>query len=100
MSALSKAELADSLISKFRLNKSQAKNLVEVFFEALRKALESGHHVKLSRFGNFILRDKSERPGRNPKTREPIPVKARRVVTFRAGVKLKRRIENMSNLGE
>jgi integration host factor subunit alpha len=65
------------------------------FFEEIRKALESGEQVKLSGFGNFDLRDKNERPGRNPKTGEDIPISARRVVTFRPGQKLKARVENI-----
>ena len=66
---------------------------VELFFEEIRGALEEGHDVKLSGFGNFILRTKNERPGRNPKTGEEIPITARRVVTFRPGQKLKARVE-------
>ncbi|MCO4750482.1 integration host factor subunit alpha [Vibrio cholerae O1 biovar El Tor] len=73
----------------------KAKDTVEVFFEEIRKALESGEQVKLSGFGNFDLRDKNERPGRNPKTGEDIPITARRVVTFRPGQKLKARVENI-----
>lgn len=69
------------------------KNTVEMFFEEVRAALEAGENVKLSGFGNFELRDKSERPGRNPKTGEEIPITARRVVTFRPGQKLKARVD-------
>ena len=76
------------------MNKRDAKDLVEAFFEEVREALESGEQVKLSGFGNFDLRQKNERPGRNPKTGEDIPIKARRVVTFRPGQKLKSRVEN------
>ena len=68
--------------------------MVEVFFEEIRETLESGEQVKLSGFGNFDLRQKSERPGRNPKTGEDIPISARRVVTFRPGQKLKSRVED------
>lgn len=93
MSALSKANLAEALSSEVQLSKMDAKELVELFFEYLRQVLETGHHVKLSGFGNFILRDKAERPGRNPKTKEAIPVEARRVVTFRPGLKLKGKIK-------
>lgn len=89
MSALSKAHLAEALSNEVELSRSDAKALVELFFEDLRQVLETGQHVKLSGFGNFILRDKPERPGRNPKTKEEIPVEARRVVTFRPGLKLK-----------
>lgn len=93
MTALTKAELAESLFNKLGLNKREAKELVENFFEEIRIALEKGECVKLSGFGNFNLRDKSQRPGRNPKTGEEIPITARRVVTFKAGHKLKSRVE-------
>ena len=89
MTALSKAELADALCNDVGLSKSDARQLVEQFFEEIRLALEDGNHVKLSGFGNFVLRDKPQRPGRNPKTGEEIPVEERRVVTFRPGLKLK-----------
>ena len=91
--ALTKASLAEHLFDSLGLNKREAKELVESFFEEVRLALERGESVKLSGFGNFILRDKHERPGRNPKTGEEIPITARRVVTFRAGQKLKSRVE-------
>ncbi|RZQ56939.1 integration host factor subunit alpha [Pseudidiomarina tainanensis] len=92
--ALTKAEMAEHLFEKFGLNKSDAKDLVENFFEEIRRALESGEEVKLSGFGNFELRTKNQRPGRNPKTGEDIPISARRVVTFRPGQKLKQRVSN------
>lgn len=91
--ALTKAELAEKLFEELGLNKREAKELVELFFEEIRVALESGNQVKLSGFGNFDLRDKNQRPGRNPKTGEEIPISARRVVTFRPGQKLKSRVE-------
>ena len=81
------------LFDELGLNKREAKEFVEQFFEEVRVALENGDDVKLSGFGNFILRSKSERPGRNPKTGEEIPISARRVVTFRPGQKLKARVE-------
>ena len=93
MNALSKANLVESLSSECSLSKLEAKELVEVFFEEIRQALESGQHVKLSGFGNFVLRDKAERPGRNPKTKEAIAIDARRVVTFKAGLKLKAKVK-------
>lgn len=93
MAAVTKAELASALHDELGLNKREAKELVELFFEELRLSLEQGESVKLSGFGNFVLRDKSERPGRNPKTGEEIPVTARRVVTFRPGQKLRERVE-------
>jgi integration host factor subunit alpha len=91
--ALTKANMAENLFEELGLNKREAKELVEVFFEEVRLALEEGEEVKLSGFGNFILRNKSPRPGRNPKTGEEIPITARRVVTFRPGQKLKSRVE-------
>lgn len=91
--ALTKADMAERLFDELGLNKREAKELVEAFFEELRIALEQGDDVKLSGFGNFILRVKKERPGRNPKTGEEIPITARRVATFRPGQKLKARVE-------
>lgn len=93
MAALTKAQMADRLFEELGLNKREAKELVELFFEEVRASLERNEQVKLSGFGNFDLRDKSERPGRNPKTGEEIPITARRVVTFRPGQKLKARVE-------
>ncbi len=93
MAALTKAEMAEKLYEELGLNKREAKEIVEMFFEEIRSALESGNQVKLSGFGNFDLRDKNQRPGRNPKTGEEIPISARRVVTFRPGQKLKARVE-------
>ena len=91
--ALTKAEMAERLFEDLGLNKREAKELVEAFFEEIRASLEAGQQVKLSGFGNFDLRDKNERPGRNPKTGEEIPISARRVVTFRPGQRLKARVE-------
>ncbi len=91
--ALTKADMAERLFEEVGLNKREAKELVECFFEEIRTSLEDGVPVKLSGFGNFDLRDKSQRPGRNPKTGEEIPISARRVVTFRPGQKLKARVE-------
>ncbi len=98
--ALTKADMAERLFEDVGLNKREAKELVECFFEEIRTALESGTSVKLSGFGNFDLRDKSERPGRNPKTGEEIPISARRVVTFRPGQKLKSRVEAYAGSSE
>jgi integration host factor subunit alpha len=86
---LTKAELAELLFEQVGLNKREAKDMVETFFDEIRDALERGESVKLSGFGNFQLRDKPQRPGRNPKTGEEIPITARRVVTFHASQKLK-----------
>ena len=93
MNALTKSEMADRLFEELGLNKREAKEIVELFFEEIRSSLEGNEQVKLSGFGNFDLRDKSQRPGRNPKTGEEIPISARRVVTFRPGQKLKARVE-------
>jgi integration host factor subunit alpha len=91
--ALTKADLAEKLFEELGLNKREAKEIVEIFFEEIRASLAKNQNVKLSGFGNFDLRDKSQRPGRNPKTGEEIPISARRVVTFRPGQKLKARVE-------
>lgn len=91
--ALTKADFAEKLFEELGLNKREAKDIVELFFEEIKTALERGEQVKLSGFGKFELRDKNSRPGRNPKTGEEIPITARRVVTFRSGQKLKARVE-------
>lgn len=91
--ALTKVGIAEELFEEVGLNKRESKELVEHFFEVIRESLEQGDQVKLSGFGNFDLREKNERPGRNPKTGEEIPITARRVVTFRPGQKLKARVE-------
>ena len=93
---LTKAELAELLFEQVGLNKREAKDMVETFFDEIRNALERGEAVKLSGFGNFQLRDKPQRPGRNPKTGEEIPITARRVVTFHASQKLKGMVETSS----
>lgn len=91
---LTKAELAEMLFEQVGLNKREAKDMVESFFDEVKDALVTGDGVKLSGFGNFQLRDKPERPGRNPKTGEEIPITARRVVTFHSSQKLKALVEN------
>ena len=91
--SLTKADMANRLFNEVGLNKREAKEFVDAYFETIRQALESGENVKLSGFGNFQLREKNQRPGRNPKTGEEIPISARRVVTFRPGQKLKQRVE-------
>ncbi len=93
MTAVTKADLAEKLHEELGFNKREASELVEQFFEQIRQSLENNEHVKLSGFGNFETRDKRERPGRNPKTGEVIPVAPRRVVTFKPGQKLKARVE-------
>jgi integration host factor subunit alpha len=96
---LTKAELSASLFEKLGINKREAKDLVEVFFEEIRYLLEHGQQIHLSGFGNFNLRDKKQRPGRNPKTGENAPITSRRVVTFKAGQKLKAKVEKYAKSG-
>ncbi|MFL2554566.1 MAG: integration host factor subunit alpha [Candidatus Rariloculaceae bacterium] len=98
--ALTKADMAESIFNELGLNKREARELVDFFFEDVRSALALGEQVKLSGFGNFDLRDKKQRPGRNPKTGEEIPITARRVVTFRPGQKLKARVESYAGTRE
>ncbi len=93
MGALTKAEMAEKLIDELGMNKRDAKEMVDLFFGEIKDCLADNEQVKISGFGNFDLRDKAERPGRNPKTGEEIPISARRVVTFRAGQKLKSKVE-------
>ena len=95
---VTKMELANTLTEELGLNKREAKEFVEVFFEGIRTALESGHSVKFSGFGSFTVRDKPQRPGRNPKTGEEVPVSARRVVTFKASQKVKEKIASSIRL--
>jgi integration host factor subunit alpha len=90
---LTKAEIAEELFNQLGLNQREARELLDLFFEEVRAALSNAEQVKLSGFGNFDLRDKKQRAGRNPKTGEESPVSARRVVTFRPGQKLKGRVE-------
>ena len=91
--ALTKADFAAQLFEEIGLNKRDAKDMVELFFEEIKDSLEQGKAVKISGFGKFELRDKTSRPGRNPKTGEDIPITARRVVTFHSGQKLKARVD-------
>ncbi len=94
MGALTKAAMAEKLFDELGLNKREAKEIVEMFFGEISECLVNNEQVKLSGFGNFDLRDKTERPGRNPKTGEDIPISARRVVTFRPGQKLRTKVED------
>jgi len=98
--ALTQADMAESLFNEMGLNKKEARDLVHLFFQELVASLVLGEQVKLSGFGNFYLRDKKERPGRNPRTGEKIPVSARRVVTFSPGNKLKARVEAYAGTAE
>jgi integration host factor subunit alpha len=90
---LTKADFAEQLSDVVGLDKHEAKKMVELFFEEIKDSLEQGKAVKISGFGKFELRDKTSRPGRNPKTGEETPISARRVVTFRSGQKLKARVD-------
>lgn len=97
---LTRAGMAEKLHDELGLNKREAKELVRMFFEVISQALAAGGDVKLSGFGNFVLREKRERPGRNPKTNEAVPISARRVVTFRPGQKLKTKVKaRAGNIG-
>ncbi len=98
--ALTKADMAESLFNEMGLNRREARELVDLFFEELAASLAVGEQIRLGGFGNFYLRDKKERPGRNPKTGEKIPISARRVVKFRAGQKLRARVETYAGTGE
>ena len=90
---ITKDSLVDMVHNEVGLNKREAKELIECFFEQIKKSLEDGNDIKLSGFGNFILRNKSSRPGRNPKTGEEVTISERRVVTFKSGLKLKSKLE-------
>lgn len=95
MTTLTKAEVSDILFENLGLNKRESKDMVEAFFTEIADTLTAGQWVKLSGFGNFQLRDKPQRPGRNPKTGEEIPISARRVVTFHPSQKLKDEVERI-----
>jgi len=98
--ALTRVDMAESLFNELGLNKREARELVDLCFEELRASLAVGEQIKLSGFGNFELRDKKERPGRNPKTGEKVLITARRVVTFSPGNKLKARVEAYAGTAE
>ena len=89
---LTKSDIVEDLNNKIGLNKREAKELVDLLFNDIKNLLSEGHEVKLSGFGNFQLKDKSPRPGRNPRTGEDVEISARRVVTFRASKKLKNKL--------
>lgn len=94
MASLTKADIAENLVDSLGMSKKDAKDLVESFFDTVRESLVEREQVKLSGFGNFEVREKSQRPGRNPKTGEEIPITARTVVTFKPGQKLKSKVES------
>jgi integration host factor subunit alpha len=96
---LTKSELSEMLFEKVGLNKREAKEMVDCFFQSISETLIDGTEVKLSGFGNFLLRDKSSRPGRNPKTGESIPITARRVTNFHASQKLKQLVDDNAKRG-
>jgi integration host factor subunit alpha len=91
--ALTKAQLADLLFDNIGLNKRESKDMIDAFFDLIATSVVDGTDVKISSFGNFQIRAKAPRPGRNPRTGEAIPIEARRVVTFHASHKLKEQIQ-------
>ena len=94
---LTKSDIVEDLNNEIGLNKREAKELVDMLFDDIKNLLSEGHDVKLSGFGNFQLRDKSPRPGRNPRTGEDVEISARRVVTFKSGQKLKESVKTLTN---
>ena len=90
---ITKDSLVEMIHNEVGLNKREAKELIECFFEQIKRSLENGNDIKLSGFGNLILRNKAPRPGRNPKTGEEVTISERRVVTFKSGLKLKSKLE-------
>ena len=90
---ITKDSLVEMVHNEVGLNKREAKEMIECFFEQIKTSLENGNDIKLSGFGNFILRNKSPRPGRNPKTGEEVTISERRVVTFKSGLKLQSKLE-------
>jgi len=94
---LTKAQLADLLFEQIGLNKRESKDMIDAFFDLVTDSLVDGIDVKISGFGNFQIRTKAPRPGRNPRTGEPVAIKARRVVTFHASPKLKEQVQAIVN---
>lgn len=92
--ALTKAQLAELLFEQIGLNKRESKDMIDAFFDLVSRSLVEGHDVKITGFGNFQIRTKASRPGRNPRTGEAVDIAARRVVTFHASHKLKELIQN------
>ncbi len=97
---MTKADLAELLFERIGLNKREAKEMVDAFFELVTESLTRGEDVKLSGFGNYQVRAKASRPGRNPRTGEAIPIKARKVVTFHASNKLKDSVQQQKIVGD
>ena len=94
---ITKADIVEYLHTQLGLNKSESKKLIEDFFYEIKDSLARNEEVKLSGFGNFELLNKKSRPGRNPKTGEEVIISARRVVTFRAGNKLRKKIDSQND---
>ena len=94
---LTKSDIVEDLNNEIGLNKREAKELVDLLFYNIKNLLSKGYEVKLSGFGNFQLKDKSPRPGRNPRTGEDVEISARRVVTFKSGQKLKESVKTLTN---
>lgn len=94
MKTLTKADIVETIVEKLNLDRADTKILIDELFEEVRKALENGENVRISGFGNFLLRDKPVRPGRNPKTGKEVDISARRVVSFKSGQKLRARVEH------
>ena len=90
---ITKRDISNYLNSALGFTKQESKQLVEHFLEEIKIALKKGEEVKLSGFGNFVIHHKNQRPGRNPKTGQEIPISARKVVTFHASQKLKERMQ-------
>ena len=97
---LTKSDIVEDLNNEIGLNKREAKELVDSLFDNIKNKLEKGEEVKLSGFGNFQLKNKSPRPGRNPRTGEDVEITARKVVTFKSGHKLKEAVKTLSNDSE
>ena len=95
ISALTKAQLAEMLFEQIGLNKRESKDMIDAFFDLISSSLADGNDVRISGFGNFQIRTKAPRPGRNPRTGEAIPIRSRRVVTFHASHKLKDQIQSV-----
>lgn len=98
MNTLTKADMVEHIVRRLNLTHQQGRMLVDNFFNELSDSLIGGNEIKLSGFGNFELKDKNSRPGRNPKTGEEVAVSARRVVTFKAGQKFRQYVESRQNL--
>jgi integration host factor subunit alpha len=95
--AITKADIADDIFKNVKIPKKDAREVVELFFDVISEGLEQGENVCMSGFGNWDLNDKVERPGRNPKTKEPVAISARRVVTYKPSQKVKERIESIDS---